>query len=376
MNTKLKIGMMALLGALSVNPVLAQEHVGNGGDGILIANKPYLLDLIEYSSHKNNVILPGTCDYAQQIESGLSKELKSIPLRKELTSKLIALCAIDSKLALATMVATNRLLFSWVDLSLVDIKDEDTSLNYDPKSLVQLAVRKEYHVSIDQGLWSRLDLRNQSALILHEVFYAMLKPASYIGKMGAASRQNSAQARAVVGALYSGQLSILDPVLQDTILSPIRNKMYYREDANKVLATTKDGRFGYFTVRLLERSTPYDANTYYSYAGPQDLPKIPEIAKKYCTPLVNNPKLNCSDAKSYCNQGMWFFYTTTFINVIGSSFQSLNSPGYYVSYDFVNINEPVSTDTMTSLLSKPDLSMSECVKTVSDKIMERIQEIF
>lgn len=31
MNTKFKIGTMALLGALSVNPVLAQEHVGNGG---------------------------------------------------------------------------------------------------------------------------------------------------------------------------------------------------------------------------------------------------------------------------------------------------------------------------------------------------------
>jgi hypothetical protein len=87
-----------------------------------------------------------------------------------------------------------------VNRSLVDIKDENSLLAYE--RLHQLAIRRNGTIMIDRDLWGRLDDANKTALVIHEVAYALVKAQD----IGGVTVQDSVVAREFTGHLFTDAL--------------------------------------------------------------------------------------------------------------------------------------------------------------------------
>jgi hypothetical protein len=211
MKTLFLLGLMTL----SLN-VLANEK-GNGGDGILIGGKPYLLDLVEYGTENGVDKIAPRCSISSYLETKLNASITVERGRSVILNKLNALCAV-SPLAAASVALSSRLLtYSWVNLSLMDIADEESPIGFRPQDIVQLAARQEQRVLVDTTLWTKLDQRNKGALLLHEIIYSML----VFREEGGRKFQYSPDVRTIVGTLYSEDLENAGPELQNEILQKI-----------------------------------------------------------------------------------------------------------------------------------------------------------
>lgn len=208
----MKIKKIIILGIIFLSAgVYAKGGSGShGGDGIIINKVPYVLDLVEFGAHLKGKAIQGDCKIQKALEENFTMQIEE-NVRNEVLKKIYELCTVSDSAATGIAIASNALLFSWVDLGLMNIKDEESPLNYDPKSIVQLAAREGYSIFIDKNFWNVLDLRNKSALILHEIVYSLLKLEESTERLADGSsagwRQRSPQARKVVGSLYAGTLN-------------------------------------------------------------------------------------------------------------------------------------------------------------------------
>lgn len=157
---------------LTTSPIFASDK-GNGGDGIIIRGKIYVLDLVE-SGVEEDPYFDSSIKTDPKIKARIEKILPAKDYPTELlANKIQEIAKLDpiyAQILLRTME-----LYNWrqVNSALLDIKDETSILAY--KNLVQLAVRKNTFILIDKGLWAKLDAKNQAALIFHEVLYAYMK---------------------------------------------------------------------------------------------------------------------------------------------------------------------------------------------------------
>ena len=186
--TSLALGPAAFAGA---------KVVGNGGGGVRLGNGSIaVLDLVEAGAEQNPFFNPTIGEnpiYSARIKAALAN-IPDVPVTL-ISRKLQEIAAYDRGLALALIEVME--LYNWrmIDLSLVHICDEDTVLNIDPAMQVQLAARSEKSIRLDSQLWKQLDANNKTALILHEVVYAL------------ASTQLSADAREIVGYVFTQDMA-------------------------------------------------------------------------------------------------------------------------------------------------------------------------
>ncbi len=179
------------------------DKIGNGGDGVIMNNKIYLLDLLEMGVEEKPYFNPSVIIQPHILEriSNEFSSLEGIPL--ELTAKKLSeIYAIDQPLAMILLQTME--LFEWrlVSKSLVDIPDEDTPLDIIRGELIQLAIRKGRTIRINLEAWNdnRFDEAHKVALIFHEVIYALMPP-KYIDN--SQMTQSSSRAREINGYLFS-----------------------------------------------------------------------------------------------------------------------------------------------------------------------------
>ncbi len=147
---------------------------GHGGDGVLIAGTPYLLDLvewgIEFDPFMDSSIVPNPTyiDIISEVLTPLNSE-KLIPI---VARKLTEISKVDLKFAESLVQRFTEYNWRLVNKRLVDIQDEDTVLDYNDLELVQLAIRRNGMVRISREYWSKMNVAHQTALLLHEVIYS------------------------------------------------------------------------------------------------------------------------------------------------------------------------------------------------------------
>lgn len=173
---------------------------GNGGDGIEIDGKLYVLDLVEAGVETKpyfNALISGPLT-EYRLKELFSDESYPRTLISHKLAEIREIAPVFADMILQTMEA-----YQWklVNGALVNIKDEDTVLQYE--NLKQLAVRKNGSIFINKSLWAQLDPENKTALIFHEVLYALIKPKMVGGKL----QQVSDRAREVTGYLFTDRLS-------------------------------------------------------------------------------------------------------------------------------------------------------------------------
>lgn len=215
--------IFSLIMALSVsqNSFAKDGQDGNGGDGLYLNGKLYSLDLVETGVEKNPVFDTTLAPKEETLER-LRKKLDPQLIPIQLVGlKLREIAQVDELFALSILKTIETYSWRLVDSSLIDIKDEESPLNYKPSSLVQLAIRKNTSVLIDRNLYSKLDPANKATLIFHEALYAMVKP-QYLrdpktgdyyrdnfGHYTSIKAQSSARAREMTGYLFTRDLSSL-----------------------------------------------------------------------------------------------------------------------------------------------------------------------
>ncbi len=217
----MKVYVLILIAALAPSLSHAKsggDIAGNGGDGVIINNKPYLYDLVE-AGVQTEPDFDNQLEILPNIRMNLEKAFpKPHGLNLDLLArKLTEIYSVDKMFGASLLYAMKQYSWRWIDRNLYDVPDDgDTVVVVDKKNMVQLAVRYSRSVTIDRKLWQELDEANQVALVLHEMIYAMIKPEQISDN---AWEQNANLARQITGYLFTGDLR----KGKDSLNSVIRN---------------------------------------------------------------------------------------------------------------------------------------------------------
>jgi hypothetical protein len=277
----MKSGFFALIFLM---PALAFSRAGNdqgnGGDGLRRNGKLYVLDLVEAGAElkpffsKTVVTNP---KISCRLETVFSSQ--SVPT-KLLSLKLSEIEKVDKAFAEALLQTIELYSWRWVNAALVDIKDEDSSLDYPQKNLVQVAIRRGQNIKVNREAWKLLDDGNRAALIFHEAVYALIKPAS-------SGIQSSPRAREVAGYLFTEELAKmaakgLHRVLRDDLPSLAQAAQFLGvtpESINNIVVDSQGIWYGVSLRPNIDRGY----GTLVGTIGDADDDYYMRMAEKYCT---------------------------------------------------------------------------------------------
>jgi len=147
--------------------------VGNGGFGLLINGKPYVLDLVEAGAEQNPFFDPDV-KADPDFLAELRKNLPQFPeIQQRLAQKISEVRRMSPIVAHAILHSFRLFDIHVVNENLVNVHDTDDSvIDYDPQMLVPLAVRTGTRVLINSKWWPQLDTDQKVALLFHESIYA------------------------------------------------------------------------------------------------------------------------------------------------------------------------------------------------------------
>lgn len=185
---------------------------GNGGDAVKMRNQFYLLDLVEAGHHKAfpNSNTPVNPHLNSEILSWAKEQPVSVPAG-EIIQKLSEIYAKNSPLGAVLLLTLKQLDWHWVDSPLRDVADEEPLIIVPKTALTQAALRINLSIYIQNDVWNRMNERNQTALVLHEIIFSLMQP----DRNGQGIDRNSSRVRRLIGHLFSPQFEIrsLDNVL-------------------------------------------------------------------------------------------------------------------------------------------------------------------
>ena len=153
---------------------------GNGGKGVRLGDKLYLLDLVEAGVEKQpyfNMSIQVSPEISERVALTFSENEACFP--KELISrKLQEIMTFDFSYGLLLLKTME--LFQWrvVDLSPTPVNDQREGVQIRADQFVQLAKRLHQQIIFDRKACEQLDLANRAALVFHEINYAYAQPIS------------------------------------------------------------------------------------------------------------------------------------------------------------------------------------------------------
>ncbi|MGZ3776007.1 MAG: hypothetical protein ACXVCN_20005 [Bdellovibrio sp.] len=200
----MKIIILSILLLINISAFAGPRIVGNGGVGIVIDNKVYMLDLFERGVHQN-AYYNDTITGRSWVEDKLNHvfqmtNLADVPLKK--AAKKISEVLAQNYFAGSMLVKSIEAL-DWrlIDSELVTLEDTESPI---AGNLVQIAVRQENIVFINKNLWDKMDADNKLALIIHEAFYFWSQTDTLSTKEGIHyEKQSAPEARSITGLLFS-----------------------------------------------------------------------------------------------------------------------------------------------------------------------------
>lgn len=193
--------MMLLI--LTCTTAFAGNEAGNGGDALYRNGNLYMLDLVEAGAEEKPYLsesFPVDAKILVQFEKTF--DANTVPL-SALTKKMSEIKSLDALLAESLLHTMKSFSWRWVNSELVDIRDEDSSLDYPVEDLVQVAVRRSRSILVNRQAWEKMDVGNRVALIYHEIVYALIKEKS---------GSRSPRAREITGSFFTRDLSVLGAI--------------------------------------------------------------------------------------------------------------------------------------------------------------------
>lgn len=209
--------------APSQNSAVEGPGSGNGGKGVMINGKPYLLDLVEGGVEQNPFFAgkpAPNADLLRRVEKIFGSD-PNFP-RTLIAAKLAEIQA--QSYAAAQIILEAMDLYQWrlVNLAPGMVNDQREGVQVNPNDYRQIGKRLSRAIIIDRASWNLMDEGNRTALIFHEAIYAFAKP--FKGTDGYMHQD--------VGAVQEATAFLFSPEMQSTsemlsFLSPLFPDNYY-----------------------------------------------------------------------------------------------------------------------------------------------------
>jgi len=150
---------------------------GNGGKGVVIKGRLYLLDLVEAGIEKSpffdeTVQVP---PYVRARVAQVFATLDDFPV--DLVARKLAEI-MSRNYAMGLLMLKTMELYRWrfVDIDLAPVHDQREGVKVQEGGYIQLAKRLSVSIIINRSAWKKMDTANRVALIFHESNYAFAKP--------------------------------------------------------------------------------------------------------------------------------------------------------------------------------------------------------
>lgn len=196
---------LLLAATLVAGPARAGFEVGNGGQGVVLGERIYLLDLVESGIERDPVVRRDAVSdgaWSSRLGAALSG-IDDAPLAL-VAAKLQEIRALHPTLAFSLLLASESLRWLPVESELESIPDRVGVIETGRYEIVQLAVRAGRSVRIHRPSWKRLDEVNRAALLVHELVYSLIEPSR---REDGFSEQSAVRAREITAFLFSRSLS-------------------------------------------------------------------------------------------------------------------------------------------------------------------------
>ena len=213
--------MKILLLAIFCLPLLAWagNEGGNGGDGVFLNGKYYLLDLVEFGVQEDPyfnhdvAINPVIESKVESAMADLPQNNKFTFVKRLLAQKLSEIELVDPLIAVSLLFSIDFYQWRIVLPQLINIKDENSLLR--DQDFVQLAIRRDQVIMLNSQFWSILEPAQVAALILHEAIFSLIIPSlQAIPSESESTRERSLQAiqeskfaRQINGYMFSREFS-------------------------------------------------------------------------------------------------------------------------------------------------------------------------
>ena len=149
--------------------------IGNGGEGYKIANQIYVRDLAENGIHLNPYFgNRSDINFVDEIDQNLINKLDLD--RVLLNLKLNDINSILPGFVHYLIETAHFHTWSFTGDNLSLLPDDGEIIKIPYQERVQIANRSLLSVRLQNKLWKQLDRKNQVALFIHELVFALLKP--------------------------------------------------------------------------------------------------------------------------------------------------------------------------------------------------------
>ena len=207
------IFISALLSALTV--FAGPSVIGNGGNGVFLENKFYVLDLVESSSHKEPFIKDSTSTYYYDRLKYALHDLDDPAVVAMVSRKIMELGGLD-------LIYTESLIrtFEAVRWNVVDYR-----LTLLPvitpvaAELHQIAIRTSDNILIDRYYWTQLNPENRAALLFHEANFILIRPSHTANDDDL--QKSAFQSRLLTGYIFSHSMGEEYPTSFSRRLAPL-----------------------------------------------------------------------------------------------------------------------------------------------------------
>ena len=251
---------------LSVLPVFAGPSViGNGGNGVFLENKFYVLDLVEADSHKLPFIKESASQYYFDRLKYALNEFQDPALVALVSRKIMELGSLD-------LIYTEALLrtFEAVRWNLVDYR-----LTLLPvvtpvaAPLHQIAIRTSDNILIDRYYWNLLNAEHRVALLFHEANFILIRPSTVVSD---SDLQKSAfQSRLLTGYIFSDSMANEYKSSFSRRLHPLFPSLLGQINGEEIFAVYRTKAFSAFAVEDVLTANPYLEITYKSVKAKMSL---------------------------------------------------------------------------------------------------------
>lgn len=191
--------------SLDSAPRVASGEIGNGGSGVKIGNRIFLVDLLEAGLESAPHYLAPP---AQHLKVYLSARLaKRLPLHRSVIEKLAHkihdVHSIDPVLGWALLETIRMYQWRLVRHDLRRLPLPGAILSFAEGIETLIANRRGRTIHLSEPALALMDDDNQVATVVHEAFYALIRPEPLISASKDQYVQSGARVREIVGYFFS-----------------------------------------------------------------------------------------------------------------------------------------------------------------------------
>lgn len=237
---------------LSLNSVFAGPSViGNGGNGVFINDKLYVLDLVEASSHESPYFRDNSLKfYYQRVKNALAifNDQNIVDL---VSRKVTEVAGLDLIYTEALLKGFESVRWTLVDYRLVLIPVVS------PVALMQhqIALRTNDMILIDRYYWNQLTPEHRAALLLHEINFILIRPTPTDNDTDL--QKSAFQSRHLTGYMFSASMPAERPATFIRRLEPLFPSQHMLINNETIFAIYKTNTMSIFGEQESLTTNPF-----------------------------------------------------------------------------------------------------------------------